>query len=193
MGRNGRNSSHTLYSSPTPSKKTITFVLAFRIGIGLILLGSLFLGGCVKSSGLSWQKAKSLGVKGIPLLERAVLDNSTLKVTDVLETAQVAAIAHQDSQTLWLIDYNVEELCGAMGCLYSMYWEKDGFTRVFSAYLQPPPAQIPLFRLVQSPSPADLPCLSVQQPDRVNNLYQSFLYCYNGKIYQLSEKIAIKL
>lgn len=140
---------------------------------------------------LPWQEAKSLGLAGIPLLERAVSENSQLKVTDVLQTAKVAAIAHQDSQTLWLIDYNVAELCGASGCLYSLYLQKDGFKRVFSGYFYPAPDHNPLFKLARTE--AVMPCLSVQQPDKRTNLLHSNVFCYNGKNYQLSEKVAIKL
>lgn len=173
---------------PTPHRKAVRFVLAFRLGLGLLLLFSLFLGGCSNSSGLAWQTSQSVGWRVVPLLEQAVEENTQLQLRDVLERVRLVSIPLENQKTLWLIDYNVVDLCGTQGCLYSIYLEEDKvYKAVFSGYFQ---AELPekyLLFQVSDRAQFNLPCLEVLQIQQQNQL--QLTYCFNGKTYQLSEKL----
>ncbi|MGH2416374.1 MAG: hypothetical protein ACRDEA_22310, partial [Microcystaceae cyanobacterium] len=126
---------------PTSHRKAVRFVLAFRLGLGLLLLLSLFLGGCSQSSGLSWQTPKAVGWNILPLVERATEENTELKALDILGHLKLASISLSNEKTLWLIDYNIPAVCGTQGCLYSIYLEEgEALRAVFSGYFQ---AQLP--------------------------------------------------
>ena len=157
-------------------------VILFRISLGLFLLLSLLLSGCSSGLELSWQLPKTDSLKS--LINQAVKENTELSV-DLTQQSKVAKI----SKNLFLIDYNVDEVCGYYGCLYSLYilaQNKQDYQHIWSSYFQPyHPPEKPLFAISRNFTNPQYPCFQIHQVKQQN--YLDLTYCFDGNTYRLSK------
>lgn len=171
-----------------PSFKLVQFVILFRIGLAITLLvGVLFLSGCSSSvSAASWWQP--VGSSSLSLLaKQAIAENTQLNPDSFANVLAMNIPANkQQDQELFLLDYNTDNLCGKLGCLYSIYSRQgQTYKLIWSKYLQPNlPKGESLFTFSQDASNnSGFACLEVKQMQ--GNRLQKLVYCFDGKTYRL--------
>lgn len=163
----------------------------FRLGFAIVVLISSLLGlvSCgVSAKEISWLPASEYLDRG--LIEQIITENSSLAPTDeIINRMQVYQLAEKPRMTF--VDFNTDEMCGKMGCLYVIYLESEGKTKkVLSRYLRPElPENVPLISLSE-PTQNGLPCLVFNQLAGSN--LQQITLCYNGDEYQNSSYRILK-
>ncbi|RUS94180.1 hypothetical protein DSM106972_094390 [Dulcicalothrix desertica PCC 7102] len=94
---------------------------------------------------------------------------------------KVMQIPSQGAGQLYLFDYHSPKLCGAKGCIYSMYTESGELILQVIANPNLPP----LANLIQVSDTVNqrFPCLVITQSANKENMVTSALYCYEGQKY----------
>lgn len=163
----------------------------FRLGFAIVVLISSLLGlvSCgVSAKEISWLPASEYFSRG--LIEQIITENSSLTPdNEIINRMQVYQLAEKPRLTF--VDFNTDEMCGQMGCLYVIYLESEGKTKkVLSRYLRPElPEDVPLISL-SSHTQNDLPCIVFNQLAETN--LQQVTLCYNGDEYQNSSYTILK-
>ncbi|MEO0842166.1 MAG: histidine kinase [Cyanobacteria bacterium J06633_8] len=130
----------------------------------------------------TWENADEVIPK--TLLKKVVTKQST-RYLDI-SSIKVMQIPSQGAGNLYLFDYGSPQLCGAAGCLYSVY-NSDGKTLLeFIANPQLPKAQ----ELVKVSKTANqgFPCLTITQIPDTYKLLSQTEFCYqNGHYIRLNK------
>ncbi|RUT01643.1 hypothetical protein DSM106972_067400 [Dulcicalothrix desertica PCC 7102] len=94
---------------------------------------------------------------------------------------KVMQIPSQGAGKLYLFDYHSPKLCGAKGCLYSMYTESGELVLQVIANPNLPP----LTNLIQVSDTVNqkFPCMVVTQSANKEDMVTNNLYCYEGHKY----------
>ena len=171
-----------------PSFKLVQFVILFRISLAITLLvGVLFLSGCSSSvSATSWWQP--VGSSRLALLaKQAIAENTQLNPDSFANVLAMNIPANkQQDRELFLLNYNTNNLCGKLGCLYSIYSQQgQTYKLIWSKYLQPNlPKGESLFTFSHDASNnPGFACLEVKQMQ--GNHLQKLIYCFDGKTYRL--------
>lgn len=113
------------------------------------------------------------------LLKRVFSTDITAGINQKL--VKVMQISSQGAGQLYLFDYRSPKLCGAKGCIYSMYTESGELVLQVIANHNLPP----LANLIQVSDTVNqkFPCLVITQSANQENMVTSALYCYQGQKY----------
>jgi hypothetical protein len=161
----------------------------------------LFICGLLFALVLGWQKLNlsapnswQLAVDYLPksVLEKIIKEHSRLDIERSLAKVRVREISKQPQ--LLLLDFNNEQFCGKIGCVYTIYQEQDGlYKEVLSRYLDPNlPSGISLVELGEKAAwETDLPCLIINQMEsRMRGNLRKTTLCYNqGKYQKISQSL----
>ncbi len=130
----------------------------------------------------SWKNADEVVPK--PLLKKVVTKQST-RYLDI-SSIKVMRIPPQGAGNLYLFDYGSPQLCGAAGCLYSVY-NFDGKTLLeFIANPKLPKSQ-KLIKVGENVNQG-FPCLNITQITDTNKLLSQTEFCYqNGHYVRLNK------
>lgn len=159
------------------------FIFLFFVGLLMTLLFSVITS-ISTAKATSWQSANQYFEATV--LEQIITDNATLPPVGIEQQMRVQELLHQPR--LVLVDFNSEQVCGQLGCAYSLYLEQDnGFQRVFQQYLNPHlPPDVDLISLGDYPSwESALPCLTIHQ--LVESGLQKAQVCYHRDSYKITE------
>lgn len=164
----------------------------FRLGFAAVILISslLSLTSCgVSAEEAQWYPASKYFERS--LLNQIVTENSSLKPSEeVINKIQVSQLAKQPP--LILVDFDNAELCGQLGCLYTIYLEKGGIIeKIYSRYLSSKlPKGVQLFE-ISDRTQNDLPCVVVNQIAGSN--LNKLSLCYDGLLYQNDDLSVVKI
>ena len=129
-----------------------------------------------------WKNADEVISK--PLLKKVVTKKST-RYLDI-SLIKVMQIPSQSAGNLYIFDYGSPQLCGAAGCLYSVYNDSGKTLLEFIANPQLPTAQ----ELVKVSKTAyqGFPCLTITQSINTDKLLSQTKFCYQqGKYIRLNK------
>jgi len=171
------------------SKRKFQFIFLFCVGLLTTLFFSV-VSLMSTAKAIPWQPANQYFEATV--LEQIIKDNTTLPPIGLDKQIRVQELLHQPR--LVLIDFNSEQVCGQLGCAYSIYLEQgNSFQPVFKQYLNPYlPPDVKLMELGDYPSwESALPCLVIHQ--LVESGLQNTQVCYLRDSYQITEKTVTAL
>ncbi|BAZ40225.1 hypothetical protein NIES4101_61860 [Calothrix sp. NIES-4101] len=147
-------------------------VIAFSV---LFLITYLSPNSKLKLTG--WQNAENLASK--PLL-KTVLSQKLIRNLDI-SSIKVLKIPSRSAGNLYIFDYRSSQLCGAGGCLYSVYNQSGNILLEFIAnpYLPPKENLIQVTDIDNS----GFPCLIITQPTVKENIVSRTRYCHGNEKY----------
>jgi hypothetical protein len=172
-----------------------SFFKLMAFGGVLLLLVSTLTACTVASSEVSWQRA--LDVAPSELVNQAITENfspspkePTLDASVVKAMVLKSVVRHSASAApLYVFDFNTPTLCGAAGCLYTAYLQREkNYQSVLSVYLNPnlPSASTPLITVAKrNDSRFGLSCMSIAQRTQDNRRIVTLNYCYDGSKFRL--------
>ncbi len=130
----------------------------------------------------TWENADEVIPK--PLLKEVVTKKSTRYLN--ISSIKVMQIPSQGAGNLYIFDYGSPQLCGAAGCLYSVYNDSGKTLLEFIANPQLPTAQ----ELVKVSKTAyqGFPCLTITQSINTDKLLSQTKFCYQQGKYILLNK-----
>ncbi|BDA73812.1 hypothetical protein CAL7716_079780 [Calothrix sp. PCC 7716] len=97
------------------------------------------------------------------------------------KSVKVMQISSNGASKLYLFDYHSPKLCGAKGCIYSMYTESGELILQVIANPYLPPL-VNLFQVSETVN-QKFPCLVITQSTANENMLSRTLYCYQGHEY----------
>jgi hypothetical protein len=131
-----------------------------------------------------WQNADNLAPK--PLL-KTVLSQKSIRNLDI-SSIKVLTIPSRSAGNLYIFDYRSSQLCGAAGCLYSVYNESGNILLEFLANPYLPRKE----NLIQATDidNSGFPCLIITQSTEQKNIVSMTRYCYEkGKYIRLNKSL----
>jgi len=131
---------------------------------------------------LTWERAE--GIVPQSLLKQVLSQKSTRYLN--ISSIKVMRISSQGADNLYLFDYGSPQLCGATGCLYSVYNESGKPLLEFIANPYLPVAE----NLVQVSETVNqgFPCLNITQSTDTDKLLSQTEFCYQqGKYIRLNQ------
>jgi hypothetical protein len=145
-------------------------VFAFTVSFLITYLSS-------NSQLTGWQDAENLAPK--PLL-KTVLAQKLIRNLDI-SSIKVLKIPSRSAGNLYIFDYRSPQLCGAGGCLYSVYNEPGNILLEFNANPYLPPKE----NLIQATDidNSGFPCLMITQSTRQENIVSRTRYCHHKDKY----------
>ena len=162
------------------SKNIITALILFIIMISTV--SALHTSLSKNNPRLTWESAE--GIVPQSLLKQVLSQKST-RPTDI-SSIKVMRISSQGAGNLYLFDYASPQLCGATGCLYSVYNESGKVLLEFIANPYLPVAE----KLVQVSETVNqgFPCLNITQSIDTDKLLSQTEFCYQqGKYIRLNQ------
>ncbi len=171
------------------SKRKFQFIFLFFVGLLVTVLFSV-VSLISMARAIPWQSANQYFEAAV--LEQIVTDNASLPPIGIEQHVRVQELL--SDPRLVLVDFNSEQVCGSLGCAYSVYLEQDnGFQLVFQQYLNPHlPPDVELVTLGDYPSwESALPCLVIHQ--LVESGLQKMQVCYHSGSYRITEKTVTAL
>ncbi|AFZ01683.1 hypothetical protein [Calothrix sp. PCC 6303] len=124
-----------------------------------------------------WQNAENLAPK--PLL-KTVLSQKSIRNFDI-SSVKVLTIPSRSDGNLYIFDYRSSQLCGAAGCLYSVYNESGNILLEFIANPYLPQKE----NLIQTTDidNSGFPCLIITQATSTTNIVSRTRYCHHTDKY----------
>jgi hypothetical protein len=132
----------------------------------------------------SWQDGETLAPK--PLLKTVLSQKSTRNLD--ISSIKVLKIPSRSAINLYIFDYRSPQLCGAGGCLYSVYNESGNILLEFLANPYLPRKE----NLIQATDidNSGFPCLIITQSTEQKNIVSMTRYCYEkGKYIRLNKSL----
>jgi hypothetical protein len=162
-----------------PSIKLENYRLIFFISVFAFVASFLitYLSPNSKLKLTGWQNAENLAPK--PLL-KTVLSQKLIRNLDI-SSIKVLKIPSRSAGNLYIFDYRSSQLCGAGGCLYSIYNESGNILLEFLANPYLPPKE----NLIQATDidNSGFPCLIITQPTSKVNVVSRTRYCHHKDKY----------
>jgi hypothetical protein len=126
---------------------------------------------------IGWQDAENLAPKA---LLKTVLSQKLIRNLDI-SSIKVLKILSRSAVTLYIFDYRSPQLCGAGGCLYSVYNESGNMLLEFIANPYLPQKE----NLIQATDidNSGFPCLIIIQPTSKVNIVSRTRYCHHKDKY----------
>lgn len=131
---------------------------------------------------VKWKSAESVTPQ--PLLKQVLSQKST-RYLDI-SSIKVIRIPSQGAGHLYIFDYGSSQLCGAAGCLYSVYNKSGKPLLEFIANSQLPYRE----KLIKVSETANqgFPCLTITQSTNTDGLLSQTEFCYQqGKYVPLNK------
>ncbi|MEB3218973.1 MAG: histidine kinase [Nostocales cyanobacterium 94392] len=131
---------------------------------------------------LTWESAEIVVPQS---LLKQVLSQKSTRPTDI-SSIKVMRISSQSTGKLYIFDYGSSQLCGAAGCLYSVYNESGKAVLEFIANPYLPVVE----KLVQVSETVNqgFPCLNITQSTDTDKLLSQTEFCYQqGKYIRLNQ------
>ena len=131
---------------------------------------------------VTWKSAESVTPQ--PLLKQVLSQKST-RYLDI-SSIKVIRIPSQGAGHLYIFDYASSQLCGAAGCLYSVYNKSGKLLLEFIANSELPYRE----KLIKVSETANqgFPCLTITQSTNTDGLLSQTEFCYQqGKYIALNK------
>jgi hypothetical protein len=131
-----------------------------------------------------WQDAENIAPQS---LLKTVLSQKAIQNLDV-SSIKVLKIPSHSAVNLYIFDYRSPQLCGAGGCLYSVYNESGNILLEFIANPYLPQKE----NLIQATDidNSGFPCLIITQSTEQENIVYRTRYCHhNGKYIRLNKAL----
>ena len=142
-----------------------------------LIVSTLYKSSFKNHSITTWENADEVIPK--PLLKKVVTQKST-RYLDI-SLIKVMQIPSNGSGDLYIFDYGSPQLCGAGGCLYSVY-NSDGKTLLeFIANSKLPKSQ-KLIKVGENVNQG-FPCLNITQITDTDKLLSQTEFCYQNSTY----------
>ncbi|MDY6897589.1 MAG: histidine kinase [Cyanobacteriota bacterium] len=125
----------------------------------------------------TWENADEVIPK--PLLKKVVTKKST-RYLDI-SLIKVMQIPTQGAGNLYIFNYGSPQLCGAAGCLYSVYNDSGKLLLEFIAHSQIPKSQ-KLIKVGENVNQG-FPCLNITQFTDTDKLLSQTEFCYQNDDY----------
>lgn len=188
-----------------PSRWLAYLVYWFRLGLILFVVISALLGttGCTyqKVEDVTWRKATSItNSETLTEIVKNHTSNLTIPIENVINDMQAWSYQTK-TNNLTIYQLNNPNLCGYIGCLYLGFLQPNQNTlssfskEVFSVYIKPNlPPNVSLLKVKKDEQKhfSEFPCLVFNQLDS-NEYLQEIKYCFNGHLYQLTDKRLLPL
>ncbi|MEL6164150.1 MAG: histidine kinase, partial [Cyanobacteria bacterium J06628_3] len=167
--------------------KSQAIILIICIIIMTLTVSTLYQSLLKNHSITSWKNAYEVVPK--PLLKKVVTKKST-RYLDI-SSIKVMQIPSRGASNLYIFDYGSPQLCGAGGCLYSVY-NSDGKTLLeFIANPKLPKSQ-KLIKVGENVNQG-FPCLNITQITDTDKLLSQTEFCYqNGHYIRLNKNFITK-
>ena len=177
-----------IYNSyKTRFSKSQIIILIICIIFMTLIVSTLYKNLFQNHSITTWKNADEVIPK--PLLKKVV----TQKLTRYLDiySIKIMRISLNGANNLYIFDYGSPQLCGAGGCLYSVY-NSDGKTLLeFIANPKLPKSQ-KLIKVGENVNQG-FPCLNIAQTTDTNRLLSQTEFCYqNGHYIRLNKSFITK-
>ena len=167
--------------------KSQTIILIISIIVMTLIVSKLYKSLFQNHSTTTWENADEVVPK---LILKKVVTKKSTRYLDI-SSIKVMQIPSKGVGNLYIFDYGSPQLCGAGGCLYSVY-NSDGKTLLeFIANPQPPTAQ----ELVKVSKTVNqrFPCLTITQGTNIDKLLSQTKFCYQqGKYIRLNKNFITK-
>ena len=135
----------------------------------------------------TWKNADEVVPK---LILKKVVTKQSTRYLDI-SLIKVMQIPSQSAGNLYIFDYGSPQLCGAAGCLYSVYNDSGKTLLEFIANPQLPKAQelVKVFKTANQ----GFPCLTITQSINTDKLLSQTKFCYQqGKYIRLNKNFITK-
>ena len=126
---------------------------------------------------LTWESAEIVVPKS---LIKQVLSQKSTRYLDI-SLIKVMQIPTQGAGNLYIFNYGSPQLCGAAGCLYSVYNDSGKLLLEFIAHSQIPKSQ-KLIKVGENVNQG-FPCLNITQITDTNKLLSQTEFCYQNSHY----------
>ncbi|NJN13348.1 MAG: histidine kinase [Richelia sp. RM1_1_1] len=162
--------------------KNQAIALLILINVMIFTVSALHISLSKNNSRLTWERAE--GIVPQSVFKQVVSQKST-RPTDI-SSIKVMRISSQGAGNLYVFDYGSPQLCGATGCLYSVYNDSGKAVLEFIATPYLPVAE----KLVQVSETVNqgFPCLNITQSIDTDKLLSQTEFCYQqGKYIRLNQ------
>ena len=161
----------------------LTIVALVIIGILLTFSAKVVFSG--DSATVEWQSAANYFSQ--PQLEKVLFENVTKDVAQEVGNKALVAELSSSPNPVIAINFNSQQVCGKLGCLYAVYrGKKEQLEAVFSRYLTTnQPLDVSVFLPLEEVR-MELPCFQINQV--VGEVLEQLKFCFDGDHYSLVEQ-----
>ena len=171
---------YQIYKFKLSKNRVITLIIFIIIMI--FTVSALHTSLSKNSHRLTWKSAEIVVPQS--LLKQVLSQKSTRYLN--ISSIKAMRISSQGAENLYIFDYASPQLCGAAGCLYSVYNESGKAVLEFIANPYLPVAE----KLIQVSETVNqgFPCLNITQSTDTDKLLSQTEFCYQqGKYIRLNQ------